>query len=73
MNFVDLAGSENIARSGAVHEQAREAGQSLLALTRVISALVEGSPHVPYGPQAEMDDRIEVESTSTSSKSRRWL
>ncbi|XP_055885664.1 kinesin-like protein KIF11-B [Biomphalaria glabrata] len=49
--LVDLAGSENIARSGAVDKRAREAGninQSLLTLGRVITALVEHAPHVPY-------------------------
>lgn len=48
---VDLAGSENIGRSGAVDKRAREAGninQSLLTLGRVIKALVERGPHVPY-------------------------
>lgn len=48
---VDLAGSENIGRSGAVDKRAREAGninQSLLTLGRVITALVERAPHVPY-------------------------
>lgn len=51
LNLVDLAGSENIARSGAQNKTAREAGninQSLLTLTRVISALVEKRPHIPY-------------------------
>ncbi|XP_034238721.1 kinesin-like protein KIF11-A [Thrips palmi] len=51
MNLVDLAGSENIGRSGAVDKRAREAGninQSLLTLGRVITALVDRSPHVPY-------------------------
>jgi kinesin family protein 11 len=51
LNLVDLAGSENISRSGAVDKRAREAGQinqSLLALGRVITALVERAPHVPY-------------------------
>ena len=51
LNLVDLAGSENIGRSGAVDKRAREAGtinQSLLALGRVITALVERAPHVPY-------------------------
>jgi kinesin family protein 11 len=41
---VDLAGSENIGRSGAVDKRAREAGsinQSLLTLGRVITSLVE--------------------------------
>ncbi|XP_028651191.2 kinesin-like protein KIF11 [Erpetoichthys calabaricus] len=51
LNLVDLAGSENIGRSGAVDKRAREAGsinQSLLTLGRVIKALVERTPHVPY-------------------------
>ena len=51
LNLVDLAGSENIGRSGAENKRAREAGminQSLLTLGRVINALVERSPHVPY-------------------------
>lgn len=51
MNLVDLAGSENIGRSGAVEKRAREAGninQSLLTLGRVITALVDHSPHIPY-------------------------
>ncbi|KAI9065177.1 kinesin-domain-containing protein [Trametes sanguinea] len=51
LNLVDLAGSENIGRSGAENKRAREAGminQSLLTLGRVINALVDGSPHVPY-------------------------
>lgn len=46
-----MAGSENIGRSGAENKRAREAGminQSLLTLGRVINALVEKSPHVPY-------------------------
>ncbi|CAN0016651.1 kinesin-like protein KIF11 [Lampetra fluviatilis] len=51
LNMVDLAGSENIGRSGAVDKRAREAGninQSLLTLGRVITALVERTPHIPY-------------------------
>lgn len=51
LNLVDLAGSENIGRSGAVEKRAREAGtinQSLLTLGRVITALVENTPHIPY-------------------------
>ena len=51
LNLVDLAGSENIGRSGAKDSRAREAGEinkSLLTLGRVISALVEKQPHVPY-------------------------
>lgn len=48
---VDLAGSENIGRSGAVDKRAREAGNintSLLTLGRCITALVDKAPHVPY-------------------------
>ncbi|CCH45198.1 Kinesin-like protein [Wickerhamomyces ciferrii] len=51
LNLVDLAGSENINRSGAENKRAREAGminQSLLTLGRVINALVDQSPHIPY-------------------------
>ncbi|CAL7946529.1 unnamed protein product [Xylocopa violacea] len=51
LNLVDLAGSENVGRSGSVDRRAREAGsinQSLLTLGRVITALVEKTPHVPY-------------------------
>ena len=51
LNLVDLAGSENVGRSGAKEGRAREAGEinkSLLTLGRVISALVEKQPHVPY-------------------------
>lgn len=51
LNLVDLAGSENIGRSGAQDKRAREAGsinQSLLTLGRVITALVERRPHIPY-------------------------
>nr|XP_015832172.2 kinesin-like protein KIF11 isoform X2 [Nothobranchius furzeri] len=51
LHLVDLAGSENIGRSGAVDKRAREAGninQSLLTLGRVITALVEKRPHIPY-------------------------
>jgi kinesin family protein 11 len=51
LNLVDLAGSENIQRSGAGEKRAKEAGminQSLLTLGRVINALVEHSPHIPY-------------------------
>ncbi|ANB11921.1 Kip1p [Sugiyamaella lignohabitans] len=51
LNLVDLAGSENINRSGAENKRAREAGminQSLLTLGRVINALVDRSPHIPY-------------------------
>ncbi|CAK9300338.1 unnamed protein product [Gordionus sp. m RMFG-2023] len=51
LNLVDLAGSENVSRSGAIDKRLREAGninQSLLTLGRVINALVDRSPHVPY-------------------------
>lgn len=52
INLVDLAGSENVGKSGAVKQRAREAGminQSLLALGRVINALVDGNvQHIPY-------------------------
>jgi len=51
LNLVDLAGSECVGRSGATNQRAREAGninKSLLTLGRVISALVEKTPHVPY-------------------------
>ncbi|XP_076237452.1 kinesin-like protein Klp61F [Calliopsis andreniformis] len=51
LNLVDLAGSENVGRSGAIDKRAREAGsvnQSLLTLGRVITALTERAPHVPY-------------------------
>jgi len=51
LNLVDLAGAENISRSGAKDNRAREAGninQSLLTLGRVINALVEHQGHVPY-------------------------
>ena len=51
MHLVDLAGSENISRSGAVSTRRREAShinQSLLTLGRVITALVERTPHIPY-------------------------
>ncbi|CAG9460780.1 unnamed protein product [Pedinophyceae sp. YPF-701] len=51
LNLVDLAGSENISKSGAKDQRAREAGsinQSLLCLGRVITALTERQPYVPY-------------------------
>jgi len=51
LNLVDLAGSENISRSGAKDSRAREAGEinkSLVALGRVITALVDKLGHVPY-------------------------
>jgi hypothetical protein len=48
---VDLAGSENISRSGATDKRAREAGtinQSLLTLGRVITALISNEKHICY-------------------------
>ncbi|TPX44833.1 hypothetical protein SeMB42_g04193 [Synchytrium endobioticum] len=52
LTIVDLAGSENIERSGVAGTAGqREAGNinvSLVALGRVIGALNEGSAHVPY-------------------------
>lgn len=62
LNLVDLAGSENVGRSGAVMVRAREAGminQSLLTLGRVINALVEKSPHVPYR-SVKVPSRVDV-------------
>lgn len=49
--LVDLAGSENIGKSEVQGKQKTEAGninKSLLTLGRVITALTEGSLHVPY-------------------------
>ncbi|KAJ3022065.1 Kinesin- protein 11 [Thoreauomyces humboldtii] len=51
LSIVDLAGSENIGKSGVTLQGQKEAGtinQSLLALGRVITALNEGSSHIPY-------------------------
>ena len=51
LNLVDLAGSECVGRSGAVGDRKKEAGQinqSLLTLGRVITALVDHQPHIPY-------------------------
>lgn len=51
LNLVDLAGSENVGRSGVRNTGKSEAGminKSLLTLGRVITALVDRSPHVPY-------------------------
>ncbi|CAN3376211.1 hypothetical protein DIURU_004677 [Diutina rugosa] len=57
LNLCDLAGSENVQRSGATQSRAREAGtinKSLHALGRVISALASDSRapktmgHIPY-------------------------
>lgn len=49
--FLYVPRSECVGRSGAKNARAREAGninQSLLTLGRVITALVEHHPHVPY-------------------------
>lgn len=52
LNLVDLAGSENITKSGNEKGiRTRETvniNQSLLTLGRVITALVERTPHIPY-------------------------
>jgi hypothetical protein len=51
LQFLDLAGSENIARSNVTGQGVREAGsinKSLLALGRVIQALNSGAGHVPW-------------------------
>jgi kinesin family protein 11 len=51
LNLVDLAGSECIGISGSRGDMAVEAGninKSLLTLGRVISALVDVQPHIPY-------------------------
>ncbi|ODV84754.1 hypothetical protein CANARDRAFT_176586 [[Candida] arabinofermentans NRRL YB-2248] len=51
INLADLAGSENINRSGATNQRAKEAGminQSLLTLGRVINGLVQNASHIPY-------------------------
>lgn len=48
----DLAGSENVIRSGAVNKRAHEAGninQSLLTLGRVVTVLVEKPLMYPTG------------------------
>lgn len=51
LTFVDLAGSEDISKSGAVGLTAREAShinKSLLTLGRVINALACNEKHIPY-------------------------
>ena len=51
LNLVDLSGSENIKRSGSTAERFQETSlinKGLLSLGRVIKALVEKAPHVPY-------------------------
>lgn len=51
MHLVDLAGSERAKRTGAEGARLKEAiniNKGLLALAKVITALVEGQSHVPY-------------------------
>lgn len=52
LNLVDLAGSENASKAGNERGiRTRETvniNQSLLTLGRVITALVERTPHIPY-------------------------
>eukprot|EP00051_Salpingoeca_urceolata_P019076 m.273863 g.273863 ORF g.273863 m.273863 type:complete len:1122 (+) comp19342_c1_seq5:82-3447(+) len=51
LRFVDLAGSEDISKSGATGLTAREAAyinKSLLTLGRVINALACSEKHIPY-------------------------
>lgn len=51
LTFIDLAGSEDIGRSGASGTTARESGninKSLLSLGRVIDALAADEKHVPF-------------------------
>ena len=58
---MDLAGSENIGRSGAVEKRAKEAGninQSLLTLGRCITGLVEKAPHIPFRLRFMIDNLI---------------
>ncbi|KAL3171502.1 hypothetical protein MRX96_013706 [Rhipicephalus microplus] len=49
--------SESIGRSGSIERRARETGivdQSLLTLGRVIPALVDKAPHVPYSVNSQI-------------------
>lgn len=51
LNLIDLAGSERQSKTGATAERLKEASKINLALSslgNVISALAEGSPHIPY-------------------------
>merc|ERR1712048_635676 len=51
LHLVDLAGSERLERSGSQGDRLRETqniNKSLSSLAHVISAKVEGRPHVPY-------------------------
>ena len=58
---VDLAGSENIGRSGTVQKNAQEAGninQSLLTLGRCITGLVTKAHHLPFRLRFMIDNVI---------------
>lgn len=51
MHLVDLAGSERMKRTKAVGDRLQEGidiNRGLLALGKVIGALVEGQKHIPY-------------------------
>lgn len=53
LNFVDLAGSENITKSGSDkvlgrRVEASRINQGVLALGRVIISLTQNTPHIPY-------------------------
>ncbi|TNJ27324.1 Kinesin-14 [Giardia muris] len=51
LNLIDLAGSENVERSGATGERLQEAisiNKSLTALSSVIGSLVTKATHIPY-------------------------
>ena len=64
-----ISGSENIGRSGAKGVRAAEAGninQSLLTLGRVITALVDRTPHVPYRLVCHAPFTFEMEKRKTS-------
>lgn len=61
MNLCDLAGSENISRSGATNQRAKEAGtinQSLLALGRVINKLSQGQGARHGSPEPPSTDEV---------------
>ncbi len=51
LSIVDLAGSERVKQTGAEGARLAEGihiNQSLLTLGKVVNAVVEGQPHVPY-------------------------
>jgi kinesin family protein 11 len=48
LNLVDLAGAENVSRSGGNKRETGNINQSLLSLGRVITSLVQQRSHVPY-------------------------